>query len=211
LLELVIGSSYNDGMHTKYLVEGLGTFTLVLSVSLALSGGAGFPLAVPVLAALVVGVFVYTIGPISGCHLNPAVTLGVLSLKKLTYTEAAGYIASQVIGAGIAMVVGWEFFRVSFAAPTAPFGFAIAAAELVGTFFLTFGIASVVFGKVPVGASGVVIGGSLLLGVLVASLMGSSGILNPAVAFALHSLNTAYLLGPIAGSILGMRAYRALL
>src|SRR5215216_2825364 len=45
---------------------------------------------------------VYAIGPISGCHLNPAVTLGVLLSKKMQPRYAPGYLVAQVIGALLA-------------------------------------------------------------------------------------------------------------
>jgi glycerol uptake facilitator-like aquaporin len=86
----------------------------------------------------------------------------------------------------------------------------IAFAELLGTFFFTFGIASVVYGKTPSAMSGVVVGGSLLLGISIAALLGSNGVLNPAVAFGIGSFGFAYVFGPIVGSILGMQAYKYL-
>jgi aquaporin Z len=45
---------------------------------------------------------VYAIGPISGCHLNPAVTVGVLLSKKMQPRYAPGYLVAQVIGAMLA-------------------------------------------------------------------------------------------------------------
>ena len=88
--------------------------------------------------------------------------------------------------------------------------FRVLAAEAIGTAFFTFGIAAVVFGKVYNGASGVVIGGSLLLGITFAALLGSNGVLNPAVAFGIGSFSLMYVLGPIIGSVIGMNAYKYL-
>jgi aquaporin Z len=48
---------------------------------------------------------VYTIGPISGCHVNPAVTLGVFLARKINARDAAAYMVAQVIGAIIAAAV----------------------------------------------------------------------------------------------------------
>jgi glycerol uptake facilitator-like aquaporin len=83
-------------------------------------------------------------------------------------------------------------------------------AEVLGTALFTFGIASVVAGRVHDAMSGVVVGGSLLFGIIVAVQLGSAGILNPAVALALGSLSLSYVGGAIVGAVLGMQLYRRL-
>jgi len=67
-----------------------------------------------------------------------------------------------------------------------------------------------VYGKVSDHMSGLVVGGSLLLGILIASMAGSLGILNPAVALALNSLTVLYLFAPVVGSIAGFQLYKYL-
>ena len=190
----------------KYLAEALGTGTLTLVVALSLSEN--FPVSTPVLTGLVLALFVYTIGHISGAHINPAVTIGAWSLKKISNQDALMYIIAQTIGAGIAM------FALS--SVMSPANLSIVAsrtvffAELIGTFFFTFGIAAVIYEKTPSVMSGLIIGGSLLLGITIAATLGSNGVLNPAVAFGIGSFNLLYLLGPIVGSVLGMQAYKYL-
>ncbi len=188
----------------KYIVELIGAFTLTLVVALSLAGM--FPVSTPVLAALTLGLFVYTIGSISGSHINPAVTLGAWSIKKISTKDALFYIIAQCIGAALAMMVVSKVGS----APvlTVSNTGLVFLAELVGTFFFTFGIASVIFSKNHEAVSGVVVGGSLLLGITIAALMGSNGVLNPAVAFGIGSFNLVYILGPIVGSVLGMQAYK---
>lgn len=188
----------------KYIAEALGTFGLTLVVGLSLSSG--FPVATPVLAGLTLLLFVYSVGHISGAHVNPAVTIGLWSIKKIGNNEAAGYIISQVIGAGVALLVISN--TVGFISLTASNNAMVGFAEMLGTFFFTFGIASVVFGKTPSAMSGVVIGGSLLFGITVAATIASNGVLNPAVAFGIQSFGIMYIVAPIIGSILGMQAYR---
>jgi aquaporin Z len=191
----------------KYIAEALGTFTLALVVGLSLAGS--FPVATALLAGLTLGLFVYSIGHISGAHINPAVTIGAWSIKKISSTDAVMYIVSQFIGAGIALFVissttaGMPHIVVTASG-------AVAFAELFGTFFFTFGIASVIYGKTPSALSGVVVGGSLLLGITIAALLGSNGVLNPAVALGIGSFNLFYLLSPVVGSVLGMQAYKYL-
>lgn len=188
----------------KYFAEALGTFALSLSVLLAIHSGG--PIAVPLVAAITLGLFVYSIGHISGTHINPAVTLGAWTIGKIKHHDAIFYIIAQFIGASIAMVVATNSGAgVNLVVNNT---WAIALAEIIGTFFFTFGIASVVYGKTPAIMSGIVIGGSLLMGILIASTFGSNGILNPAVALALSSFNLMYMIGPIVGSVLGFNVYK---
>lgn len=190
----------------KYIAEALGTMTLALVVGLSLSGS--FPVSTPVLAGLVLALFVYSVGHVSGTHINPAVTIGLWSIGKIQINDAIMYIIAQFVGALVAMIIVSK--TVGAAVLTVSGGSPILIAELLGTFFFAFGIASVVYGKTPNDASGLVVGGSLLLGITVAALLGSNGVLNPAVAFGIGSFNLMYLLGPIIGSVLGMQAYKKL-
>lgn len=194
-------------MYKKYIAEGVGTFALSFSVLAGVAFAGTLPVAVPVLAALTLGLFVYTIGAISGCHINPAVTLGLLSIKKITLKDAGLYIAAQLLGAVLALLLA-QVFALTHPADTVTFDVKTFLAEMLGASFFTFGIASVVYGKVHESVSGLVIGGSLLLGVLVSSLSGALGILNPAVALALSSLSIVYIFAPIIGAVLGFWAYR---
>lgn len=194
-------------MVKKYLAEFVGTFALSFVVLLAVAGGA--PIAIPVIAGLTLGLFVYSIGSISGCHINPAVTLGLLSIKKISPKDASFYVVAQLVGALVAVMVAGTF-SISSGISGEEFSFAIFLAEVIGTLFFAFGIASVVYGKVSNSMSGLVVGGSLLFGILIASMAGSLGILNPAVALALNSLTTLYLFAPVVGSIAGFHLYKYL-
>ena len=190
----------------KYIAEFLGTFGLTLVVGLSLAGK--FPVSTPVLAGLTLMLFVYSIGHISGTHINPAVTIGAWSIKKISSKDAALYIVSQFLGAGLALLV--VSATVGMSLIFVGNNWTIALAECLGMFFFSFGIASVVYGKAPSDLSGVVVGGSLLLGITIAALIGSNGVLNPAVALGIGSFNLTYLLAPIVGSVLGMNAYKYL-
>ncbi|WP_210484263.1 MIP family channel protein [Microvirga antarctica] len=92
---------------SKLFAEAFGTAMLVLlgCGSVAIAGyGAGFPIGMlPVALAfgLSVMAMIYTIGPISGCHINPAVTLGLLAAGRLPVSQAIGYIVAQFIGGAI--------------------------------------------------------------------------------------------------------------
>jgi aquaporin Z len=196
-------------MFKKYLAEFIGTFTLAFVVLVALAFTGALPIAVPIIAGLTVGVFVYTIGAISGTHLNPSVTLGLFSIKKISGYDAMNYIIAQLLGASFAIFVAYMLDIASPITPDEP-TLAIFVAEMLGAFILNFGIASVVYGRVSDAASGLVIGGSLTLGIMVASLSGANGILNPAVAFTLNSLTLLYIIAPIIGAIGAYQVYRYL-
>ena len=163
----------------KYIAEAVGAGTLTLVVALSLK--VAFPVATPILAGLVLGLFVYAIGHLSGSHINPAVTIGVWSIGKIKASEALLYIIAQCVGAALAMLIAGS--TVGLPTLTVTNSLAVGIAEALGTLFFTFGIAAVVYNKTPKDISGVAIGGSLLLGIAVAAMMGSNGVLNPAVAF----------------------------
>jgi glycerol uptake facilitator-like aquaporin len=191
----------------KYIAEALGTGTLALVVGLSLAGT--FPVPTPVLAALVLGLFVYSIGHVSGTHINPAVTVGLWSIGKISSSEAGKYVVAQFLGAGVAMML-LQNLMTAVEPLTISAELSVGLAEALGTFFFTFGIASVVYGRAANVMSGMVVGGSLLLGITVAALLGSNGVLNPAVALGIGSLGTMYILGPVVGAVLGMQAYKYL-
>jgi glycerol uptake facilitator-like aquaporin len=193
-------------MMKKYVAEFIGTATLTLAVLTSITVTDSV-LITPILAALVLGLFVYSIGSVSGCHINPAVTAGLWSIGKIKTKEATLYVISQCLGA-IAAFMLVSFTLGSVALGMAPESGAVFLAEVIGTALFTFGIASVVFGKVTDNASGLVIGGSLLLGITIAVHLGSGGILNPAVGLALGSTSLSYVIGSVVGAILGMQSYR---
>lgn len=190
----------------KYFAEFFGAFTLSLVVGFSVSGT--FPIVTPVLAGLTLGLFVYTIGALSGCHINPAVTIGLLSIGKIKMGEAAKYIVAQLVGGFLASAL-LVYMSVSLP-PILAGGMTQVLAEMLGTMLLAFGVASIVYGKVSDVASGLVIGGSLLLGISVAAMMGSAGILNPAVALGLNAYHPTYIVGQIVGAVLGFNLYKNL-
>jgi len=94
----------------KYLAELVGTFVLTfLGCGTAVSLNCGSDTASVVGTAIAFGLSViamaYTIGGISGCHINPAITLGVLLSGRMSVKDAIGYWCGQVIGAILAAAV----------------------------------------------------------------------------------------------------------
>lgn len=94
----------------KYLAELIGTFVLVIggcgSVVIAGERGVGL-LGIAFAFGLTVLVMVYAIGRISGCHINPAITIAMLVAGRIKSKDAVFYIVAQCIGAIIAAAVLW--------------------------------------------------------------------------------------------------------
>lgn len=117
----------------KLIAEGLGAATLVLigcgSATLgglgAIAGGQPLgPLALMPIAlafGMAVTAMAYGIGPVSGCHINPAVSIGVWSAGRMSTSDLIGYIVAQcigaVIGAGVLYLIlsgkagGWDLAK----------------------------------------------------------------------------------------------------
>lgn len=96
----------------KYLAEMVGTMVLVLlgcgtAVSLNCGVDAASVVGTAVAFGLAVVAMAYTIGGISGCHINPAITLGCLLSKRISGKDAGMYMLFQVIGAFIGSGILW--------------------------------------------------------------------------------------------------------
>lgn len=94
----------------KYLAEMVGTMVLVLlGCGTAVSLNCGCDVASVVGTAVAFGLAVvamaYTIGGVSGCHINPAITLGCLLTKRISAKDAGMYMIFQVIGAFIGSAI----------------------------------------------------------------------------------------------------------
>lgn len=91
----------------KFVAEFIGTFSLVLfgCGSAVIAGNAAVGpagiglLGISVAFGFAVVAMAYAIGGISGCHINPAVTIGVLTAGKMEAKEAISYIIAQILGA----------------------------------------------------------------------------------------------------------------
>ena len=96
----------------KYVAELIGTFLLVF---LGTSAIVGFATGAPTLAflgialafGLTLTVLAYTLGPISGGHFNPAVTIGLAAARRFNTKDVVPYVVVQIIGAVLASAVLW--------------------------------------------------------------------------------------------------------
>ncbi len=95
------------------IAEFIGTFTLVFIGAMAVAAGIGATGA-GLAHGLVVLAMAYAIGPISGAHLNPAVTLGIALTGKMSWSDALPYWGVQLFAGIAASAVIWLFASSSF-------------------------------------------------------------------------------------------------
>jgi glycerol uptake facilitator-like aquaporin len=186
-------------------------FGTAILATVAMGAAKYFNFTAPWYVGLAVGValaaLVGTIGKVSGAHVNPAITLGLLTLKKIPLVTAIAYIASQLLGG----LTAFAFFEYVTEADIVSNGMSvfdtrIFVAELVGTAIFAFGVAAVVMQKIEGMQAAFTIGASLFLGVLVASIA-APGYINPAVALANNAWDKTTVVAPLIGSVIGMNLY----
>ena len=221
---------------SRYFAEFIGTFVLVFAGcgSAVLAGDKiGFA-GVSLAFGLSLLAMVYTIGHVSGCHINPAVTLGLFISKKMERQYLLGYWIAQILGAIVAAACllaiakgtpnGYDPSALGFAAngygTHSPGQYGLAAAaftEVILTFFLVLTVIGATDLKAPVGFAGIPIGFVLVLIHLVGIPVTNTSV-NPARSigpalfvggWALQQL-WLFLLAPLAGSVLAAAVYRGL-
>jgi len=224
----------------KYISEFIGTLVLVvlgcgtaMLVGCDAVNGGGYILTALAFGLVIVGM-AYCVGNISGCHINPAVSLGVLMSGGMTVKDFIGYVIAQCAGAFAgAGLLGAIFTLGNVTDMTGGFGSnglagvngSIAAGllvEIVLTFIFVMTILGVTSKKANHGSfGGLVIGLTLtLVHILGIGLTGTS--VNPARSFgpalvALFTGNTApiaclwvFIVGPMVGAALAALTYKAL-
>lgn len=200
----------------RYLAEVIGTFALVFAgcgaivVNDTASGALGH-VGVCLVFGLVVMAMIYSVGNVSGAHLNPAVTLGFLFAGRLDKRAVPGYIASQLAGAlAGALALRLLFPEHETLGATLP-GSELTRAfalETILSFMLMFVILNVSTGHMEKGImAGVAIGGTIAFAALVGGPI-SGASMNPARSLApallaghWHGLGV-YLVAPVLGAAL---------
>lgn len=192
------------------LAEALGTAILTFSVLAIVKSAIGIPYFAALGVGMTFAVLVMTLASTSGAHLNPAITLGHWTLRKIDTANAILYIVAQFVGALAAFRL-YEYLTGSSlnVISGTSFQWPVLVAELVGTAIFGFGIAASVYQKFEGGKAAFTIGASLAVGILVAG-VASNALLNPAVALGVQSWDKAYAVGPLLGAIVGMNLYAML-
>jgi len=173
---------------------------------------------------------VYSVGHISGCHINPAVTVALFATRKIDAQTATSYIAAQLVGAFIGaaltliILTGNNPAALGLGAvsvnPNAGIGVGIAA-EIIGTAILVFTVfGAAVDGRAPAGFAGIIIG-FIVYGIIILVGPITGAALNPARQIGpellggligakthLDQLIPVYIVGPIVGGLVGAFAYQ---
>jgi len=220
----------------KYLAETIGTFWLTFGGCGAAVLAAGFPevgiglLGVSLAFGLTVVTMAYAIGHVSGCHLNPAVTIGLWAGGRFPASDILPYVVAQVIGA---VVAGGVLFVIASGAPDfsvaggfasngygehSPGNYNLTSAltiEIVMTAVFLFVIMGATHGRAPAGFAPLAIGLALVLIHLVSIPVTNTSV-NPARStgpalfvggWALQQL-WLFWVAPIIGGIIGAVVYR---
>jgi len=237
-------------LSTRCLAEGVGTALLIyfgagaaaitlmlahgtqpatsFNIGIGMLGGLADWLAIGMSFAIVLAAIIYSLGRVSGAHVNPAVTIALLSTKRFPADEAAGYIVAQCIGAAVGsllffLTVGTHAVTVGALGATTPFptigyGQAILV-EAIATFVLMLVIMGVaVDARAPPGFAGLIIG--LTLGGMITATGNIAGAsLNPARTFGPYVMDwllggpnlwvflPIYIIGPVIGAVLAAVFY----
>jgi len=219
-----------------YVAEFIGTFALVLFGSLSVTIfipllGVASPassfIGIALAHGLILMVMFYTIGYISGCHVNPAITITAVALRKMEVDDGIAYVIAQVLGATVAALVheviqpgNGALTNYGMPTPSTFIGqnYALAVVvELIITFFLMLSFYAALYtDKVHPAASGLLVGMTLTADILIAGpLTGGAAnparALGPAIASGSYGTLWIYLVGPIVGALLAGFVYEHLL
>ena len=208
----------------KYVAEFIGTFAVVFCCTGAIiinevTNGAVSHVGVSITCGLIVMAMIYSIGNISGAHMNPAVTIAFSAAKVFPVREIFPYILAQLSGAFAASILLKYLFPENlFLGSTIPAGSDVQSLilEYILTFFLMFVIMNVAHGSKETGMfAGLAIGSVVLLEAMFAGPI-SGASMNPArsLAPAIVSGNIdhvwIYILAPISGALSAIPLYNYL-
>ena len=215
-----------------YIAEFIGTTILVLAITGLVSASAVTGLSLTNLALVhllaLMGI-VYSIGAISGAHVNPAVTLSLLAVRKIAGRDAGIYIVMQLLGGLAGAFLAKAFFLgrgslVNYGTPGisdrylqgGSVGLAFLA-EAIGAFLIVWAVMGTAINPTaPKGVAGIAIGGALGLGELIFA-PATGGSFNPArwfgpaVASGTWTDAWMYILAPIVGGLIAAISYRLIM
>jgi len=177
--------------------------------------------------AIVVAVVVYGFGPVSGAHINPAVTISLAATRRFPWPEVAPYVVAQLIGGfigGLLIVAAFGTGAVDLGMGATTLSSGVfywqgIVAEALGTFILLFAVMGLaVDARAPLGWAGLMIGLAVALEILLIGPL-TGGSVNPARTFGPYvtlsvfggevpwSQFGVYVAGPLVGGVLAVLVY----
>jgi glycerol uptake facilitator-like aquaporin len=192
------------------IAELIGTFALTFVVLSVSKSPIGIPYFVAIAAGLTLAIIVLVLGRAPGVHINPAVTFSMWAVRKIGTLQGLLFIAAQFMGAAFA----WRLYTylVNTTVPsiaTKEFDWRVFVAEMVGTAVFVLGVTAAVYKNYEGGKFAATIGGSLVLGIVIAASI-SNGVINPAVALGVQSWSKEYVVAPLVGGLIGANLYTLL-
>jgi len=208
----------------KYYAEILGTFALVFCGTGAIiinqeSAGVVTHPGIAFTFGLIVMVMIYALGPVSGAHLNPAVTIAFTVAKRFPLKEVFPYLLSQAVGAFAASVTLKLLFETNeFLGATMPAGSELQSfvLEVILTFFLMVVIINVATGSKEQGMfAGLAIGSTVLLeamfaGPICGASMNPIRSISPAIVSGHVEHLWIYIVAPILGAALAIVIWKVI-
>ena len=208
----------------KYVAELLGTFALVFCGTGAIvidqqTNGAVTHMGIAITFGLIVMAMIYTLGSISGGHLNPAVTIAFTLARRFEPVHVLPYIVSQLTGALLASLLLKYLFPLNeFLGATLPAGSEMQSfiLELILTFFLMLVIISVANGSKEQGMfAGLAIGSTVMLeamfaGPVCGASMNPARSISPAIVSGHMEHLWIYIVATISGAALSIPLWKFL-
>lgn len=195
---------------TQGVGELLGTAILASAMFAMINGGFGL-FATAIVAGLTLAVLVAVFGPISGAHVNPAVTLGLWTLNKIESSKTLVYLAAQFLGG---LGAWWLLSYLTNAGLSSltegAFDWRVFIAEAVAAAVFLFAVSAAIKRESSNSQLAAVAGGGFLVAVIIAGLA-SNGIVNPAVALSVQSWDWTYAVAPVVGGAVGANLYSLVL
>lgn len=189
------------------VAEFLGTGVLTLLILSVQRSTIGVPFFVATAAGLTLALMVFAFSGISNGFFNPALTIALFTVRRITAVTAVLYVVVQMLGAWGAYALYTYFVKNKLQPVGGHFTGRILVAEAVGSGVLSFGVAAAVYQRFSAAVTASFAGLSLMLGAIAAS-SASIGLLNPAVALGVRAwVWGTYVLGPVVGAVIGTNLY----
>lgn len=198
------------------LAEFVGTAVLALVMLSVLHSVLNLQYFVALAVGLTLAALVSTFDGNGVSLFNPAMTIGMWTVRQLSTLRALAYLVAEMLGAWAAYGLYTYFIKSTLQPAGGDYDGRILVAEAVGAFVLAMAYAAAAFNNYTNARKAVTVGAAYTLAVIVAA-SATIGIINPALAFSVRAFDvfgsmgwTTYALGPVLGAVIGFNVYALL-